>query len=100
MPVPVPVPVRMPATAPAPVSPGTTVSGTVPTARTVPVARVMSATARVVTADGGVPGYAAIVVLGTRSRAGLVRRKRGMLRCGHRPIIARTWEALCSPRPN
>ncbi|MDQ0404945.1 hypothetical protein J2S50_003494 [Streptomyces sp. DSM 40167] len=35
-----------------------------------------------------------------RSAAGIVRRKGGMLRCGHRPIIARTRRALCSPRPN
>jgi hypothetical protein len=38
--------------------------------------------------------------LGTASARWLGGRVRGSLRRGHRPIIARTVGALCSPRPN
>ncbi len=45
---------------------------------------------------GGMPG----AVPGTASARWLGGRVWGSLRRGHRPIIARTARALCSPRPN
>lgn len=44
----------------------------------------------------GVP--MAVAVSATRSAGRLVRRERVLLSRGHRPIIARTTEAHCSPR--
>lgn len=43
-------------------------------------------------------GAVAVAACGAGA-AGLLRRIRGRLRRGHRPIIARTKEAPCSPRP-
>ncbi|CAM5633778.1 hypothetical protein SGLAM104S_04167 [Streptomyces glaucescens] len=74
------------------VSPTAALSTTVP----VPTARTRAVN-RAVAGSGGASG--------SRFRdpgpvRGLGRWERGMLRSGHRPIIARTAEALCSPRPN
>ncbi|CAM5377679.1 hypothetical protein STENM223S_09625 [Streptomyces tendae] len=60
----------------------------------------LSAVVRSVGDDGDGTGCLAVALCGVRSAAGPARRKGGSLRCGHRPIIARTRGALCSPRPN
>ena len=65
----------------------------------VPVRVLLMATKRVpvrvlLTAPVGTRGTAAYGA----GPAGLLRRIRGLLRGGHRPIIARTAEAPCSPR--
>ncbi|CAM5632714.1 hypothetical protein SGLAM104S_08655 [Streptomyces glaucescens] len=73
------------------VSPTAALSTTVP----VPTARTRAVN-RAVAGSGGASGAAS----GTGPVRGLGRWERGMLRSGHRPIIARTAEALCSPRPN
>lgn len=82
-----------------------TATGAVPLAATfmaigrVPVHMLLTATGRVpvrvlLTAPVGTRGIAAYGA----GPAGLLRRIRGLLRGGHRPIIARTAEAPCSPR--
>ncbi|GAA2579562.1 hypothetical protein GCM10010424_25930 [Streptomyces lienomycini] len=68
-------------------------------AAVVAVVRVVSAVARTVGSEGDAADCTAVALFGVRAGAGPTRRKGGMLRCGHRPIIARTREALCSPRP-
>lgn len=68
----------------------------VPVALSVSVSMVAAPTVPGVSAGEAAAG----VRSGLRPAAGIVRREGGMLRCGHRPIIARTRGALCSPRPN
>lgn len=45
-------------------------------------------------------GTRAVLVPAAGAAGRLGRRKRGLMRRGHRPIIATTTGALCSPRPN